>query len=199
VLSPTARFSCAQGLALAIVFGLLIESPLPISADALEHDSGPFFDEVETAIEVGEQEALGDESPCIEIPGPASRVEQALDRINGHRGAAGLAPLKTSEELSRAASRHTEEMARQGLMTHTSVDGMNPVERARAQGYQGRGIAEVVAMGFADGDQVVAAWMASPEHRKLLLGPRYREVSITVAESASGSTFWTAALGIPKE
>jgi uncharacterized protein YkwD len=84
-------------------------------------------------------------------------------------------------------------------MTHTGVDGSNPVQRARAEGYLGRGVAEVLAMGFAEGDQVVAAWMASPEHRRLLLGPKFREVSVRVAESVNGSMFWTADLGIPQE
>lgn len=196
MLSPRAHFCRVQGLALAIAFGLLVESPLAISADALEHGSGAFVDAAETGDEAAQHEAHG---PHAEILGPDLRVERALDRINGHRGAAGLTLLRISDELSRAASRHTEEMARQSLMTHTSVDGMNPVERARAQGYRGRGVGEVLAMGFADGDQVVSAWMASPEHRKVLLGPKYGEVSITVAESASGSTFWTAALGIPTD
>ena len=202
-------------LALALACGWLIVSPLPIAADALEQDSAPSFDKggddgegarLEIDLSSGEGSEMAadgcspqDEARPFHVAALRTRGEQALDRINGHRAVAGLAPLTVNEELSRAAARHSEEMARRSLMTHAGIDGSNPVQRVRAEGYRGRGVGEVVAMGFADGDQVVAAWMASPEHRTLLLSPRFREVSVGVAESASGSVFWTADLGIPQE
>lgn len=133
-------------LALALACGWLIVSPLPIAADALGQDSAPSFhktdDDTEGArLEIGglssgegsEVDADGcspqDEAKPFHVAALRTRGEQALDGINGHRAVAGLAPLTVNEQLSRAAARHSEEMARRSLMTHAGIDGSNPVQR----------------------------------------------------------------------
>ncbi len=127
----------------------------------------------------------------------AALGQKALARINDERAAGGLPALEVNEQLSRAAVQHSRDMARQGLMSHTGRDGSTPVQRAALEGYQGRALGEVVAVGYAEADQVVAAWMRSPEHRRVLLAPGYSEFGIGLAEHHDGAFFWTVGLGRP--
>jgi len=128
----------------------------------------------------------------------AALAEQALDRINGERTARGLVPLLPNDLLSRIALQQSRDMARQGLMSHSGLDGSDPAQRAAQEGYRGQGVAEVVGMGFNDAGQVIAAWMGSPDHQKVLLAAGLREAGIGVAESSGGSLFWTVDLGLPE-
>jgi uncharacterized protein YkwD len=103
--------------------------------------------------------------------------EQAVVlRINQVRKARGLRPLRTARPLRYAAARHTVFLARKGKLVHHSADGSSFARRIRRT-MRHSVAGEVVAVG-ATPRGIVAAWLASPGHRRLLLEPRFRLVGV---------------------
>ena len=92
--------------------------------------------------------------------------------INQQRAIDGLNRLRANRRLARAAKRHAVDMARHNYFSHVSLSGSSPLRRVRAAGWR-RGVGEALA--WACGVQstprgVVAAWMASPSHRAIIMG-----------------------------
>jgi uncharacterized protein YkwD len=144
-------------------------------------------------------------------PGQASRTELARAVVcvsNAERRRHGLQGLKVNSQLSTAARRHSLDMVRRRYFAHTGPSGDTFVQRIRAAGYLSSArtwlVGENLGWGWGDGaspDGIVQAWLRSPEHRKILLRPSYREVGVGVAiggphpRSAPDATF-TADFGI---
>ena len=121
-------------------------------------------------------------------PASAPRAAQAavVCEINRERRARGLRPVGTHPRLTWMARRYARSMVRFGFFSHTSPAGVTLLERLRAAGYGGRRIAVGEALAWAQGrlatpHAIVRAWMHSPPHRAVLLGPAYRDVGIGVA------------------
>ena len=107
--------------------------------------------------------------------------------INAERRAHGLAELRVDPRLSLAARRHSLDMVRRRYFAHVEPSGIDPAGRVRRTGYlSGAGrwlVGETLAWGWGAGaspDRIVQAWMHSPEHRRVLLRPRYRELGVGV-------------------
>jgi uncharacterized protein YkwD len=125
------------------------------------------------------------------LPGQATRAQLAraiLCVSNAERRGHGLGELRLNPLLSTAARRHSVEMVRRGYFAHTGPSGDTFVQRIRAAGYLSSAntwlVGENLAWGWGAGASpggIVAAWMRSPEHRKILLRPYYREVGVGVA------------------
>jgi uncharacterized protein YkwD len=144
-------------------------------------------------------------------PGQASRTELARAVVcvsNAQRRRHGLQELKVNSQLSTAARRHSFDMVWRGYFAHTGPSGDTFVQRIRAAGYLRSAhtwlVGENLGWGWGDGaspEGIVQAWLRSPEHRKILLRPSYREVGVGVAlggphpRSAPDATF-TADFGI---
>lgn len=126
---------------------------------------------------------------------PSREVEQILERTNAARARAELPPLKLNPLLSRAAQKHTEDMARQQKMDHLLGD-KTPADRARAAGYQFSYLGENIAWGMAPAD-VVSVWLKSKGHRANILNANYTEIGIGVAKDADGLHYFTQKFGRP--
>jgi uncharacterized protein YkwD len=128
------------------------------------------------------------------IPRAATLGEAAVATlcvVNGERAQHHLRPLRSHPALERAAHRFAGEMVRGRFFSHTSPSGSSLGSRLRAVGYAVPGvtwsIGEALACGFrsrATPEATVAAWLASPPHRRLLLDPRFRDAGIGVAAGA---------------
>jgi uncharacterized protein YkwD len=93
--------------------------------------------------------------------------------LNQQRAAHGLNPLAGNRRLARAANRHARDMARHNYFSHVSLRGTDPLRRVRAAGWR-RGVGETLAWGCgaaASPAAIVAAWLGSPAHRAIILGP----------------------------
>ncbi len=106
-----------------------------------------------------------------------SRAEQLLVReLNQVRAAHGLPPLREDPHLQRAARAHSREMLATGVFRHGAF-GTRLVEfdvRSRIAG-------ENLAWGTGSlgaPAHIVAAWLASPEHRANLLRPTFTRIGI---------------------
>jgi uncharacterized protein YkwD len=88
-------------------------------------------------------------------------------------------------------------MALHGFLDHRGTDGSLPGERMTAAGYRWRALGEHVASGDATAESVVAGWLASPEHCKVIMGCAYEQmgVAFTVNLDTAGRVYWTQVLG----
>jgi uncharacterized protein YkwD len=110
--------------------------------------------------------------------GRLSSSEASLFRtMNVVRAGHGLPALRVDFHLVRAARGHSADMMRRQYFSHGSITG-----RAVAAGARGPLFGEDLA--WATGitaNRVVAAWLASPTHRAILLRPGFRRVGIGYA------------------
>jgi uncharacterized protein YkwD len=131
-------------------------------------------------------------------------VRATLCLLNAQRARYGLRPLRVDRRLSKAARRHSRDMARNDYFDHTSRSGASFVDRIRKAGYL-RGarrwaLAENIAWGGgrrATPRSIAGAWMNSPGHRANILSASHREIGIGVARgtpvggASSGATYTT--------
>lgn len=101
---------------------------------------------------------------------------------NEARAEVSLPALQTNAVLARAAQAKAEDMAARGYFAHQSPDGRQPWDWISAAGYQYQVAGENLAVNFHDSEDVVRAWQNSPTHNMNLLGPRYSEIGIGMAE-----------------
>ena len=128
--------------------------------------------------------------------------------IGAERSARDLPPLQVDDRLALAARRHARDMVRLGFFSHVAPDGTTPASRVRATGYidpdASWAVGEVLAWGrriSGSADAIVAAWMASPPHRRVILGRRYRDIGVGTANDdpfGGGGTTFTAELGVTR-
>jgi len=143
----------------------------------------------------------------VEAPGPtptvtagenAAFVSRVVDLINAARRQEGLEPLSPAASLTDAAQRQARAMAQADRLSHTAPDGSTVEGRVQAAGYGGwTALGEVVAAGATSPKEVVADWLASPEHRARLLDPVYRELGAGYycLSSTTYGHWWAVDLG----
>lgn len=126
--------------------------------------------------------------------------QQLLSQINAIRTARGLAPLRFSAVLIRAARSHTGHMMRTGSLSHVGTGGSTFDQRIYGAGFPRRPIGEnlglVSGCGPAATRAIVRAWLRSPGHRGILLSSRYRVIGTGVmTRDGCAATIVTADFG----
>jgi uncharacterized protein YkwD len=115
-----------------------------------------------------------------------SSLEQGvLADVNALRHEHGLGSLRLSTKLAAAARAHSVEMAKRGYFGHDSANGSS-FDKRIVRYYPLRGarywsVGENLLWSSPDVDAAGALdmWMNSPEHRKILLTARWREVGLS--------------------
>jgi len=95
--------------------------------------------------------------------------------VNSERASRGLGTLAPNGALTNAAGGYARRLLELNALNH-SADGTTMVDRVAAAGYTaGPPLGEVLwqSTGYLPPEQAVAAWMASPSHREVLLNPTY--------------------------
>jgi uncharacterized protein YkwD len=112
---------------------------------------------------------------------------------------AATAPLAANARLAQAALGYARDMARFGYMQHTGRDGSSPAERITRSGYRWREVGENLASGVMTPAELVAGWLASPEHCANLMHPAYREMGVAFAVNPGDARgiYWAMELGTP--
>ncbi|HEX6293308.1 MAG TPA: CAP domain-containing protein [Herpetosiphonaceae bacterium] len=105
-------------------------------------------------------------------------LQRIVELVNLRRREAGLAPLTVHATLAACAQQYSAVQARQGAINHTGPDGSNPGQRLTRCGYRWRHYGENLAAGYVSAEEVVAAWMASPGHRRNILNGKVREIGL---------------------
>lgn len=106
--------------------------------------------------------------------------EQLLALVNQKRQENGLAALSLSPELSVAAQNKAKDMLVKNYWAHNSPDGKSPWAFFKEANYNYVYAGENLARGFTTSDEVINAWMASPDHRTNILSQNYNEVGFAV-------------------
>ena len=129
-------------------------------------------------------------SACESVGSPSAASAQRHARavrceLNQERASHGLGALRYDETLALAARRFSTAMVRQGFFDHVAPDGSTLGRRLREAGFHmAGGVGETI--GWGSGSQarpaaIVAAWMASPPHRTIILDGRFDAVGLGVA------------------
>jgi uncharacterized protein YkwD len=128
-----------------------------------------------------------------------------LQAINGARAERGVPPVRADARLAQAARGHSREMVARSYFDHVSPAGSDLRSRVAGTGWlRGRpdwALGEDIAWGtgvLASPAEVVAAWLRSPPHRRILLGRGFRRVGIGIADgtpSAGPGATYTADFG----
>jgi len=108
-----------------------------------------------------------------------------LAETNGERLAHNASALNLNAQLTTAAQAKANDMAQRNYWSHITPDGKQPWSFVQASGYQYQAAGENLAYGFGTSDQVMSAWMHSPEHRDNLLNPNYQDVGFATADVAN--------------
>jgi uncharacterized protein YkwD len=106
--------------------------------------------------------------------------EQLLLLTNQKRQENALSPLLLNQQLSNAAAGKANDMFAQNYWAHNSPDGKTPWVFIKGAGYNYIYAGENLARGFTNAQDVINAWMASPEHRKNMLSSNYQSVGYAV-------------------
>jgi uncharacterized protein YkwD len=144
-----------------------------------------------TALLSGQAEAVDAAPVAVE------RV-QALDhaillRLNETRARHRLRAVVFSRTLDAAAASHSRSMLEHGFFAHESFDGSSfdlRIKRFyRNAGYASWSAGEnlIFSTGALDADTAIKAWLASPEHRRNMLDPSWREIGIASMHATSAA------------
>ncbi len=115
-------------------------------------------------------------------------LEVAVVReLNKVRAVRDLRPLRASPSLRTAARSHSGAMLAHGFFGHDSADGTDFSARIRRH-YTNRGwsywsVGEALLASQSqtvEASAIVAAWLASPPHREIILSPSWRDAGIGV-------------------
>ena len=118
---------------------------------------------------------------------------EAVKIVNDYRNRNGLSKLKISEPLAKAASLHSQDMAKNNNMDHVGSDGSGPAQRAQKQGYKYRRVVENIAAGQRNFNEVLRAWIDSEGHNQNLLDPNLLHAGFGYSENRESSfgKYWT--------
>ena len=122
---------------------------------------------------------------------------QFLSLINDFRAAAGVRPLAVSASLSAAAAYHSIDMAEQGYLAHTQIDGTTVEQKMANFGYQGGTFGENIAAGTDTGSAAMQTWQGSAEHTANMLNGEFGAIGIGRAYDpvAQYGWYWTTIFG----
>ena len=140
------------------------------------------------------------------LAGPAAALEKPrvamLVRINEARAAHGLRAVRPAFLLREAAQHHSDDMILRDYFAHVSPSGGTLYRRVERSGFvAGYSWMAGETLGWGVGAlakpaATVAAWLASPEHRAIMLSSTFTRVGISRAcghfLGHLGACVWTA-------
>jgi len=106
--------------------------------------------------------------------------QELLILTNQQRQNNNLGPLTDNQELDAAAANKAADMFGKDYWAHNAPDGTTPWVFIKGAGYNYVYAGENLARGFTNAQDVITAWMNSPEHRKNVLSPNYQNVGFAV-------------------
>jgi uncharacterized protein YkwD len=117
-----------------------------------------------------------------------------LAAVNATRSAHGLPPLRLDPTLRQAAESHSADMLRRDYFAHGNFPG-----RMAAFHVRGTAKGENLAWGngrYGEAGVIVGEWLASPEHRAIMLRPGFSRIGIGLVRGSflgnGGATVVTA-------
>jgi uncharacterized protein YkwD len=151
-------------------------------------------------------------APRQQAPDPDTApalVSRALKLVNDARargtrcGAHAFAPappVTFSGTLAGVAFGHASDMAAHGYFEHEDLAGHSPADRVRAVGYREKLVGENIAYGPVTVEEVVQAWLDSPDHCENIMDPRFAEMGIAFASGHTSrrGLYWVQVFAEPR-
>ena len=106
--------------------------------------------------------------------------EQLIMLTNKERQNAGVGSLVINDKLTQAANEKANDMFEYDYWAHNSPTGKTPWTFIKSAGYNYIYAGENLARGFSTPEDVIRAWMESPDHRANMLSSNYRDVGFAV-------------------
>ena len=106
--------------------------------------------------------------------------------VNASRRANGQRVLAYNAQLGEAAMQHACDMSVNNFFDHRGSNGSDTMRRVNATGYQSCLVAENLAWGYPNSNQIISGWMNSPGHRSNMLHPRASEFGIAITQGPKG-------------
>ena len=113
---------------------------------------------------------------------------EVIAKVNEIRVANGLNTLRYDASLEASADVRADELTVR--FSHTRPDGSDWYTANPDLMY-----GENLADGYNTADAVVNAWMASPEHKAIILKPDFTTVAVSTAVK-NGKTYWAQEFGM---
>jgi uncharacterized protein YkwD len=123
--------------------------------------------------------------------------QQVIDLTNAERKKKDLPPLKFNQVLCEVARAHSANMVKQAKVEH-KLDGKSPYDRIKAAGYRYMVAGENLARADVTVEEVMAAWMASKDHRDNILDAEFTEIGIGLVRDEQ-NTYYTQVFAKPKK
>jgi len=148
-------------------------------------------------------------NPVELLPNPVSAAQEVLDATNAARAIGrqcgdtwmeAAPPIVWNEQLAAAALAHSKDMAQQSYFSHLNKRGQEVPQRAEAQGYSWRNIAENISRGQNSAQEAVNGWINSPGHCRNLMNPRFTEMGagLGIHQARHATAYWTQVFGTPR-
>ncbi|TKA95666.1 CAP domain-containing protein [Cereibacter changlensis] len=125
----------------------------------------------------------------------AAVAYRLLDSVNSLRQARGAAPLEMNAELRAAAATHSRDMSVQNRPWHFGSDGSSPLVRVQRAGYPGKLMGELISETYQTELETLAAWMAQPDTREVVLDPKANQMGFAWYQEPAGKIWWTMVTG----
>lgn len=110
----------------------------------------------------------------------------------GDEGVFGAAPpLVANSVLNCPARTHSLNMRDLDFFSHSSPSGETFRDRIEKFEYRWFGIAENIAAGYPNVQDLMAGWMSSPGHCANIMNPDYTQLGVGYAPGGSGVHYWT--------
>lgn len=114
--------------------------------------------------------------------------------VNANRRAIGQPPLRFNRRLGQAAMVHACDMLIHDFFDHRGSDGSNSQRRVRNAGYEDCIVAENIAWGYPQSQQIINGWMNSAGHRRNMMHPRIEEFGVGITQGPKGP-YWVLVVG----
>lgn len=118
-----------------------------------------------------------------------------LDSVNALRRAAGVPEVQLDARLTASAATHSRDMSLQNRPWHFGSDGSSPIDRAARSGFTGRLIGEAISETYETELETLAAWMESPDTRRIIVDPNATRMGFSWYQESNGKIWWTMNLG----
>jgi uncharacterized protein YkwD len=142
-------------------------------------------------------------APAPKPAPPVTVADRLVARTNAARREQKLAELSVNARLTAAAQGLADHMARTGQFSH-NADGRTPAQRAEAQQYSWRFIAENIAFrsdAYAETDEtarlLMEQWLNSPGHRQNLLSPQPTQCGMGYSVATNGAVYAVQVFAAP--
>ncbi len=119
--------------------------------------------------------------PKFIAPEPETQSVSArilIELTNQYRQEQGVPELAVNPRLAQAAVNKAGDMFARQYFNHTSPEGKIFSDWIREVEYHYFTVGENLAIDFSDNETLFQAWLNSPEHRKNIIKPQYREIGI---------------------